>query len=120
MYTQWADSTQIDRCKTLITNVNPIPFQNIQFTSLTSNIVQSTFNGQLSLKIARSFYYQDSITLTLPNNFMNAQISSSNFQTLVSSQDSPNTITLNNFPSIPQSLTANNIIIINLNQILNP
>jgi hypothetical protein len=120
MYSQWSDGSVIDKCSTVVAELTAIPFQKMSFISLNNQSVQSTFNGHISLTIAKSFYYLDEIKISLPNEFSAAQISSSNFQTFLSSVDSNNVVTMNNFPNSPQTLSTNTIIILTLNSITNP
>jgi len=121
MYSQWSDTSQIDTCQTNIVNLSPVAFQTISFSSLSNTIVQSSFNGSLTLKISKPFYYQDTIVLTIPQNFINTTISSSNFASFSTTIDSSSlTITLSNFPSSPSSLPTNNVITFTMQNLTNP
>jgi hypothetical protein len=66
IYSQWPDSSQIDTCQGNIVNLSPVAFQAITFSSLGSNVVQSSFNGRLSLTISKPFFFQDTIVFTVP------------------------------------------------------
>lgn len=121
IYSQWPDGSQIDTCQTNIVNLSPASFQSISFSSLSNTIVQSSFNGSLSLTISKPFYYQDIIKLTVPQNFMNTTIISSNFASFSTTKDSSSlTITLSNFPSSPSTLPTNNVITLTLQNLTNP
>lgn len=73
----------------------------------------------MKLTISRTFYYQDSIVLTLPDEFNSAQVSSINFATFVSTQNF-NTLTLSSFPSTPVTLTSNSVLSFTLTGLSNP
>jgi hypothetical protein len=76
------------------------PFQSATLQSNDNTAVQSSFTSTLALSLSRNFYYQDSIQLILPNDFLNAQISSTTFSSFTKSSNI-NTITLSSFPSNP-------------------
>ncbi len=100
LYSQWLDGTQINTCSSKITNIAVIPFQSATLSSNDNTAVQSSFTATLALTLSTNFYYQDSIQLTLPTDFINCQISSTTFSSFTRSSNL-NTITLTSFPSSP-------------------
>ena len=107
---QWSDGTNIDSCTSAISNTLPIPFKSINLVSQSSTTVQSQFSGSLSVQIAQSFYYQDTIQILLPSNFYTSvQVTSSNFPIFLTDKNpATSTVTLSSFGGIENSLPANN------------
>jgi hypothetical protein len=119
LYSQWSDGTQIDTCSATISNIRVAPFQSASLTSNDNTTIQSSFTAKLQLVLSRNLYYQDSIQLTLPSEFVNAQISSVTFASFTKLLNL-NVITLSNFPSNPAIIPSNNIITFTLSNISNP
>lgn len=119
IYSQWSDGTQIDTCTSKITSMVASPFQGITLQSNDNTAVQSSFTATLALSLNLDFYYQDSIQITLPTDFANAQISSTTFSSFTRSSNL-NTITLTSFPSTPEVIASNNNIKFILSGISNP
>lgn len=118
IYSQWSDGTAIDSCTSLVTGLVAAPFQAISLASNDNTTVQSSFTATLSLTLSRAFYYQDTIVLTLPTEFLSVSVSSVNFATITRTPNL-NTLTLSNFPSAPSTITSNNGLTFTLTNINN-
>jgi len=119
IYSQWSNGIQIDTCTTTIIGEVAAPFQSTSFTSNDNTTVQSSFSAMMKLTLSRTFYYQDSIVLTLPSQFSSAQVSSINFPTFVPTQNL-NTLTLSSFPSSPNTIASNSVLSFTLSGLTNP
>lgn len=71
------------------------------------------------MTLSRNFYYQDTIEFILPNQFLNSHITSTTFASFTTTANL-NSLTLTNFPSVPQSITSNNILAFTISSINNP
>lgn len=100
MYSQWSDGTEIDTCTSTISDIAFVPFQTATLISNDNTTVQSSFTASLKLTLSRNFYYQDTIELILPDEFLNCHITSTTFATFTTSANI-NSLTLTNFPSAP-------------------
>lgn len=69
MYSQWADGTEINTCTSTVSDIAVVKFQSATLVSKDSTIVQSDFTAKMELVLSRSFYYLDSIQITLPSDF---------------------------------------------------
>lgn len=117
---QWGDGAQIDTCKTIVTDLTPIKFQAISFATIDNNTVQSGFNGLLSVTLAQSFAYTDTITFGLPLEFMGATIASTAFGFFLQNKDVSNqAIMLYNFPTT-SSKSASTVLNFTLAGLINP
>lgn len=117
---QWADGTQIDTCQTTVTDLVPIQFQALSFGSTDNKTVLSGFNGLLSVTLAVPFVYTDTITLSMPLEFMGATISSTAFGFFSQNNDVPNqVIKLYNFPAT-SSKPASAVLNFSLAGLINP
>jgi hypothetical protein len=94
------------------------PFQGISLVSNDNTTVQSSFTATLSLTLSRAFYYQDTIVFILPTEFLSVSVTSINFATITRTPNL-NTLTLSNFPSVPSTITSNNVITFTLTNINN-
>jgi hypothetical protein len=119
MYSQWSDGTEINTCTSTISNITYVTFQGATITSNDNKTVQSSFTASLQLYISRDFYYQDSIVLLLPTEFLGCKITSTTFSSFTNYTDH-NLLTLSNFNSIPPSITANNLLAFTVSSITNP
>ena len=118
----YSDGVVIDTCSSTISNTQPIPFKSMAFSSTNNKTVQSSFTGQLQVVLNKPFYYQDEISIVVPSMFIvNGQISisSTNFAIFTTSVNGQ-TVTLSNFPSSPNSLATNTIVIFFFQAIKNP
>lgn len=100
MYSQWSDGTEINTCTSTISNISFVPFQTATLVSNDNTTVQSSFTASLKLTLSRNFYFQDTIELILPVEFLNCRIISTTFATFTTSANL-NSLTLSNFPSAP-------------------
>ena len=72
--------------------------------------MQSSFNGRVSLSIAKPFAFYDTVVFTLPSNFLNAVVSSTSFSSFSQTRDaSSSSITLSNFPSTSSRSTSSQL-----------
>lgn len=117
---QQSDGSKIDTCTTVVTNLSPIQFQTAIFESTSNTMVQTSFNGRVSLSIAKPFAYYDTVVFTLPSNFLNGVVSSTSFSSFSQTRDaSSSSITLANFPSTSSRSTSSQLIF-TLQSISNP
>jgi hypothetical protein len=111
------DGTPIDKCSTVVTNTLPIPCLSSFSISNGTSVVQSSFTGNLQMTLGAPFSYQDTVILSVPNNFLTdnkISITSFNYLSFMTTvQFSPNSssqytlITLSNFASSPDKVAAN-------------
>lgn len=120
VHSAWGDNTQIDTCRTTITDLSPIKFQSISFTSQSNTIVQSSFIGILSITLAKPFSYLDTIIFTVPEYFINSTVTSVSFSSFSQYKDVNGLkISLNNFPTTANKST-NTVVNFTMGNIKNP
>lgn len=81
--------------------------------------VQTRFSGVITLRLLKTFFYQDTIVLTLPSEFSQATFS---YGSLIYFVTTPNlnSTTLSNFPSSPNTIAVGSTISLPLGSLTNP